>query len=338
MRTIERYPYYEVNFLPVGDADAIILAYKENQYTDLRLALIDAGNVGDWVTIQKEVYNNWGRKYVDLAVLTHPDKDHKGGFFGLLQSPSFRINEFWMPMPWRRHPTPVNAGDISIETPTYEEALRLYNHPSDPNLNLINLLEERGVDIWDAFQGRKADYMPLSVVGPTLDFADRLAKHLVDDFEEIEDDKAMEAYVEDAQMDDKKASSINEEPDDLMPANMSSAILLFDPNRKFLLTGDATRASLNAVLDYYQDAFKGCVLKVPHHGSKHNLNTDLIDRIDPQYAVISCAGTKKHPSNGVVYWLSKHCNVYSTRISHFYFDSAPIVKNPAKPLKFKMQQ
>lgn len=55
MRNITNYPYYEVNFLQLGDADSIILAYKENAISPLRIALIDAGNVGDAETIQNEI-------------------------------------------------------------------------------------------------------------------------------------------------------------------------------------------------------------------------------------------------------------------------------------------
>ena len=341
MRQITEYPYYEVNFLKLGDADCIILAYQENAITPLRLALVDAGNVGDADTIRNEIWNNWHRRDVDLAILTHPDKDHKGGFFDLLRSPYFHIHEFWFAAPWMRHPTLENMNDTSIETPSIEESLRIFSHPTD-DLNLYMILyrlHQRGrIELKDACQGLVSPIMPLSVVGPTLDFADRNAKIMVTDFKEISDDPQMEDYVDDARLTEADAQSvIDTEPDDTSATNMSSVILLFDPGRKFLLTGDASRASINAMLDENEFRFKHCVLKVPHHGSKHNLNTDLIDRLAPEQSAICCAGTTKHPSKGVVYWLSKYGNVYSTHKGSFYYNSEVTI-NPAKPLKEKIKE
>lgn len=343
MRKITKYPYYEVNFLKLGDADSIILAYQESANSELRLALIDAGNVDDAETIRLEILNSYNREGVDVAILTHPDKDHKGGFFGLLQSPKFSIGEFWLAAPWVRHPTPANKNDKSIVMPTQEESKHIYNHPSDEKLNLLTLLfnkQKKGeVHVKDAYQGKDfRPIMPLTIVGPTLDFADRNAKIMVSEFAEIEDDKKMEAYVEEAEVDENKTkSTINAEPDDTSATNMSSVILLFNPGPKFLLTGDASRASLNGMLDENEVQFKHCILKVPHHGSKHNLNTDLIDRLEPEQSAICCAGTTKHPSKGVVYWLSKYGNVYSTHKGSFYYNSEETVK-PATPLKEKMKE
>lgn len=345
MRQITGYPYYEVNFLQLGDADSIVIAYKESEQKPLVLALIDAGNVDDAETIRQYIWNNWQRRDVDIAVLTHPDKDHKGGFFNLLASTSFRIKEFWLGMPWMRHPTRDNATDNTIETPTVEESLPIFDHPIDDKYNLIQLiyyLQEKGVTrIKDAFENywSAPSILPLFVVGPTLDFADRAAMALVKGFEEIKDDEQMEDYMDDAQMDDERCKSvIDQESDDPSTTNMSSLILLFaPPGRKFLLTGDANRASLNAMLDERERELQGCVLKVPHHGSKHNLNTELIDRLKPEQSAICCAGTKKHPNNSVVYWLSKYGNVYSTHHSTFYYFLNSQVGKYAEVLKEKMK-
>lgn len=53
-------------------------------------------------------------------------------------------------------------------------------------------------------------------------------------------------------------------------------------------------------------------LKVPHHGSRRNLNTSIIEDLSPKSSCISAAGNKKHPSGRLVYWLAKYGNVYST--------------------------
>jgi len=68
---------YEIDILNVNDADAIIIRCILNGYQ--YIILIDAGNTSDYATIKnhlKDVYNN---TYIDLAICTHPDKDHIGG-------------------------------------------------------------------------------------------------------------------------------------------------------------------------------------------------------------------------------------------------------------------
>lgn len=333
-----KYPYYEVRFLKTGDADAIILAYRAHPLAELILVLVDAGNVSDSDTIKNEIWNNWQRRYVDLAILTHPDKDHKGGFFGLLQSEDFAIREFWLFYPWLRHVQNLPADATPIETPSFEDCFKMYNHPTDDTVNLLQLLVDKKVILRDAYQGKESDLLPLKVVGPTLEFADRNSSIMMSEFKEIADDEDFEEYVDDAQMTEADAKSvIDTEPDDTSATNMSSLILLFNPGCKFLLTGDTSRASLNAVLDENPNDLKGCVLKVPHHGSKHNLNTELIDRLQPYQSAICAKGSKKHPNNSVVYWLSKYGNVYLTERNPFWYTSEPH-NNSATPLKYKIEK
>ena len=121
--------------------------------------------------------------------------------------------------------------------------------------------------------------------------------------------------------------------------NKSSLILLFHPERRnFLLAGDACSATLKDAVKAYPQSIPGCTFKVPHHGSKHNLTTDLIDMIRPSSAVISCKGTKKHPNPAVVHFLSKYCDVFSTSKCYgglTYTNGR--VNNPATALRKKQK-
>ena len=90
-------PNYEVHYLDVSDADSIIIRYDDGrkQY----IVLIDAGNVEDSAKIKNYIWNHWNTYTIDLAICTHPDSDHKGGFFGLLNDRNITINEFWLNTP-----------------------------------------------------------------------------------------------------------------------------------------------------------------------------------------------------------------------------------------------
>jgi beta-lactamase superfamily II metal-dependent hydrolase len=57
-------------------------------------------------------------------------------------------------------------------------------------------------------------------------------------------------------------------------------------------------------------------LKVPHHGSRRNLSSELIAIMKPEYALISAKGDAKHPRRALVNCLKKAgVKVYSTHKS-----------------------
>ncbi|GGS45351.1 hypothetical protein GCM10010270_14030 [Streptomyces violaceus] len=63
---------------------------------------------------------------------------------------------------------------------------------------------------------------------------------------------------------------------------------------RLLLGADAQTASWAQVETEFPrsssgDYLKADVFKVPHHGSKHGLNLELVERISPKYSLISCA-------------------------------------------------
>lgn len=68
--------------------------------------------------------------------------------------------------------------------------------------------------------------------------------------------------------------------DDESTHNASSVIFMFIPEgsngRKYLFAGDATRRSFEIVKENLEKEIANCYwLKIPHHGSFHNLTTDI---------------------------------------------------------------
>ena len=90
------------------------------------------------------------------------------------------------------------------------------------------------------------------------------------------------------------------------------------------------------MIDEFGDQVKSpTILKVPHHGSKHNMTTEIIEFIEPRMSIISAKGTKKHPNSGIVFWLSKYGNVYSTHKSGSLRYPKRPEQSSASPLKEK---
>ena len=327
---------YEVTILNVNDADAIVINYHDG--TRWWTAVVDAGNVGDGAKVKKQIKHQESGMYViDYAFCTHPDKDHKGGFFDLLQDSTVAIRAFFI----RRPDLAVrnNSRELQYGTGVLEAAAKaVYNHPQNDRLNLIDFAARNGC-LYEPVIGVDLKGMPLMMIGPRDSFFRDACYEMALNFAELEDEASFESYAEDELPSDNDAQSVMDEVKEESATNKSSLILLFHPNgRNFLLAGDACSASLHDAIDDYPNGIPGCVLKVPHHGSKHNLTTEVIDLIKPSSAAISCKGSKKHPNPAVVHFLSKYCNVYSTHKcgenGWLTYQSAP-VNNPATPIRKK---
>lgn len=327
-------PNYEVHYLDVADADSIIIRYDngKNKY----IVLIDAGNVGDSDKIKNYIWNHWRTHTIDLAICTHPDSDHKGGFFGLLIDSEININEFWINSP----DDVINESKYKILYPNgnwMEHCRECYVHPTDAHsTDLVSLALDKCTKVLSAYKGNVHSEIPISVVAPTIEFYDPLAIEILKGNKRVKEVDNTE-YEDVGQFSSTEAkSSIDREPDDSSPTNAGSIILLFEPvkGRKFLLLGDANRAAITDALAN-NDNLSGCSIKVPHHGSKHNLTSSLIDELAPCCAIISAKGTRKHPSRGIVHCLSKYCNVYSTHKSKGLYHPSSPMGNPATPLKEK---
>lgn len=325
--------YYELTIIDVGDADAIVINYKED---DDRwwTAVVDAGNVGDGKKVKRYVkHMENGLCVIDYAFCTHPDKDHKGGFFDLLADEEVEISQFCLLRPdtFMRNDTRrlnYNAGELE------KGAKDVYNHPQNSTTNLIDEIIGHS-SFYEIKAGEDVIGIPIMMVGPRENFFRDAAFQMSIEFEELEDENPWELYAEDELPTDEGAKSVMDEVKEDSATNKSSMILLFHPEgRRFLLAGDACSASIHhAIVDY--PAIVGATLKVPHHGSKHNLTTEVIELLKPAQSVISCRGSKKHPNSAIVHYLSKYGKVFATSKSGTLTYMSSPVTHPATPLRDK---
>lgn len=99
---------FEIEMLAVGVADAIILRYIDPSDQEF-VILIDAGNKKDGKKVVDQI-KRWNRnKYIDLAICTHPDSDHIGGFFYVVDN--IDIKEFWIHDP-SQHVADLNSTSV----------------------------------------------------------------------------------------------------------------------------------------------------------------------------------------------------------------------------------
>lgn len=93
--------------------------------------------------------------------------------------------------------------------------------------------------------------------------------------------------------------------------NSSIVIRIYYRDAGFLFLGDAEKAELETISD---DMFAD-VLKVGHHGSSTSTTKELLEKVKPQIAVISCGvdNSYGHPHKSTLKLLGKlDCDVYRT--------------------------
>lgn len=308
--------YFEIDFLDVGNAksgDAIPLRYRLNE--KIYIHVVDGGfqdTTEKLIQHINEYYNS--PSYIDAVVVTHPDGDHAGGLRGLFDN--FEIGQLWMLRPW------VYADELINRFRRFTSIENLAKRLKEiyPNIAALEeLAEENNVPIYEPFQGaRIGEFVVLS---PSKELYLDL---IVESEKTPEATKiAQESLLAATGKLIKKAAAFirsawGEEifpEDDTSPENNMSVVQYANLcETKILLTGDAGRKALKEAIEYAPLAgidFPGIDrIQVPHHGSRHNVSTEILDELigpkldSPQEnfsAIVSAAkDDKDHPRKAVV--------------------------------------
>lgn len=75
---------YEIDMLGVGAADAFLIHFFDENETSY-VILVDAGYYDNGKDICDFIIKRYGTHIIDLAICTHCDDDHYGGFIYILQ-------------------------------------------------------------------------------------------------------------------------------------------------------------------------------------------------------------------------------------------------------------
>lgn len=96
--------------------------------------------------------------------------------------------------------------------------------------------------------------------------------------------------------------------------DMSLVIHITYMNNSFLLMGDAGTKVENDILNSNSNIIAD-LIKIGHHGSSYSSNTKFIEKVSPQFAIISCGKDNQygHPSSQILEILEKNgVKVYRT--------------------------
>jgi len=292
---------YEIDFLKAGDkkdADALCLHFDRPDGGGRAIVVIDAGWQDDGDSVVEFVKQRYGSSSVDLAIVSHPDGDHIGGMGKVIRE--LDVAELLIHRLDQR-------GGSSLEA-------------SSAIADLVQVAGERGTAVGEPFQGDQYLGGALAVLGPSPDYyAELVSEQILRAGQKAPAllaalSKSVRAFADRA----LDALPVEEVPfgegPGPGPRNNSSTIILFSvENFRTLLTGDAGVPAIEAALDFAAssglDALAPDLIQIPHHGSRRNASSALLNRVlgaiggvSLGSAFVSVSGKEdpKHPAGKVV--------------------------------------
>lgn len=312
--------YYELDFLNVESTrsgDAIPLRYRVAGTTYIHV--VDGGFQATGEKLVQHINSHYGNPArIDHVIATHPDGDHAGGLRSVFDE--FTIGALWMNRPWLYANQLINR----FARFQYVENLQMRLREIYPNIcALEELAIETGTPIYEAFQGVQIG--SFFVLAPTrARFLD-----MVVESEKTPEISKLERERQDAipgllgslkaamEFVTAKWGEENFSPEETSAENEMSVVqYAVLAEKRILLTGDAGRAGLTEAADYLVSAgvtLPGIdVFQVPHHGSRRNVSTYILDRLlgtrrffapaEPQFTAAFSASEedKDHPRKAVI--------------------------------------
>ncbi len=288
----------EIDMLSVGNGDAIIIRTSDN--TNEHVVLIDAGHHSDGETVINHIEKWTTRKdVIDLLISTHPHDDHIGGLLEVLDK--MKVQEVLI-----HDPNTFQEQIKSLKSIATREQTERAKKSLDSLNKVIDKIDCKGIPCKQPFTGVEYELLDgatLTIVGPTEEFYTNLAPQIKSRQEQTTTYSRSDAEVVD-------------ENDDASPFNNSCVItLLTYKGSKYLFTADAGPKSFDSVIECSSEDLSNVHwMQIPHHGSKSNITSELIDYFSPEVAYVSAKGGDGiHPSPEVVRLFQKQgCKVYGT--------------------------
>lgn len=264
----------EIEFIPIGEevntGDAILCHFTEPTTGTDRVVLIDGGFVDTSESIITHVRKYYARDSIDLIVSTHPDDDHINGLTGVIEG--ITVYNLLIHRPSAHGFTQDEVKSTKVE-------------------DLIALAQRRNVNvITSAFVGTTWYSGALMIAGPSEEYyveqlrAQTGSTSLAASLSHFAAKAAQAVRAALRLRADDPGEGTLTDNGGTTPRNNSSIILDVQvEGYRALFTGDAGVPALNAAADAVEGAGRATqfpdFFDVPHHGSRHNLDTATANRI-----------------------------------------------------------
>lgn len=293
---------FEIDFLKVGErasGDAICLRFTRPDTGTLAHVVIDSGWQDDGQRVVDFIRDRYATTNIDLLIVTHPDGDHIGGTGKVVRELS--VAQLLIHRLDQRGGSGLNAADAVAD--------------------LVAVASARGTTVVEPFQGQQYFGGALTCLGPDESYYQELldeqrvrevskaaAPSLLSTLGEAARhyaDRALGALPIEVPFDEGPGPG---------PRNNSSVITFLQlDGKRMLLTADAGVPAIERALDFAVavglDACAPDLVQIPHHGSRRNASSALLDRllgpiggvnVGNAYVSVARDDNPKHPSGRVV--------------------------------------
>ncbi len=311
--------FYEIDFLAVEadkSGDAIAMRYSLNEKVTIHIT--DVGFKATSQAMADHIDKYYDKPAtIQHLVVTHNDRDHSGGVAGFLDIKN--VETLWMLCPWHY------AEELLPSFKRFTSVANLEKRLKEIYSNLAEIeakANEKGIKIREPFQGSKIG--EFTVMAPSkerfLDLILESEKTPETGAPATEKSTLIEAVSGFAYAAIRKiAASWGSErfsASETSAENEMSVVQYAEIcGKKILLTGDIGRGGLAEVIKFAPSI--GLKLpgidkfQVPHHGSRRNLSSDLLDQLlgeklpqgsTPHFDAFasSAKADKDHPRNAVM--------------------------------------
>lgn len=295
-----------VDMINVGKGDALFIelhGQNETPYT----VCIDGGTQEHGNTLAQHTKSYFGNS-INVAICTHPDTDHIGGLSTILEKCSVTYLVLNDPRDYYDENALLKIARSAFTTEQYG----VFKSAFDRIDSLKQIARSNSVKVLSLFGSNKSvatiDDWNLYIVNPSV----QLFSDLWGQEDTIKN--WFSADVDDLDRLIKMGNSILDDPNiDTAPINNTSIMLFIEGyGRKYLFTGDAGKKAIREARTI-KDLSSLSWLDIPHHGSRRNIDTEILKHFSPTTAYISSPGTSKHPRKAVIKKLQEiGAEVYST--------------------------
>lgn len=320
---------WEIDMLPINESkqsgDCILLRFGDlYSGKDKQNVFIIDGGFSDTAKSIKEHLKRYydcfydGKYHITGMVLSHTDKDHISGLVKLLEDDEIQLSNLIVNIPWlTMNRTWFKDGRI-----TNDSLRKELKDVFDKLLSLVTLAKDKhkatfwyGVDnigqelIWGDAK--------FTILGPDKIFYNTCiansekTREMSDKVETLDTTSIISLEKEEKYVPNKIEWPEN---DSTSPINESSIVFLFEyEGVKILFTGDSGRLGLANALQHAEehtvDLSDVLIIKMPHHGSRHNIEPSFLDVFTKpnRTCYISCVSGDEghHPSKRLVNLLNE---------------------------------
>ncbi|MBK7691373.1 MAG: hypothetical protein IPK62_02970 [Bacteroidetes bacterium] len=312
---------YNIDFLYVGDGDAIIIWARNPQVQDF-VFFLDGGNAGNGQKIVDH-YNTLIRPHLyDKRLIgfinSHPHADHINGLVEVIEILKSEINFGIYNDPveciTQEHKDRIHQSYIENEDPDITHLYETFE-----KIEILNeLCVNYGIKRYNAYSDDINFFGgSFKILSPSKDFYVNLVQYFsdVDFLKTVDYSRKTLPYI--TEEENLQPCAIVDAANDASPENLTGTViqLIDSENRKYILTSDAGIDAFEYMETDGFDPENIVLVQLPHHGSRRNINTKWLSKFNPTYYIASAAGNAKHPRRAVINCIKRNlpnCGTYST--------------------------